>query len=244
MKKIILTVLVIGVLTSIGLGYNYFFRGDNSNFSVVEAKVENLTEKVSVTGTLVPFKRVRIEPKVNEEAKEILVQVSDKVEEGDLLIQLDDQDARIQVNKAQSNVNRVEEEIGLLDTQLENAKKDLEQTKESATQSIAQAENSLEEAETNLEDVEKLANKQLEQAYENGRTTANSTLLTAQTALINLDDIVQDYFSTNDQISLKVRSKQESAESTIEEAEELIEQAEDTKDEEKTKEAIETLEDG
>jgi len=243
MKKTIIVVLIIGILASIGLGYKFFFSNNDSKFSVVEAKLDNLTEKVSVTGSVVPYQRVKIEPKVNEEVEQVGVQVSDQVQKGDLLIQLDSEDTRIQVRKAQSSVQSVEKEIELLKTQLKNAEKDLEQTKENTAQTIQKAQSSLKEGESNLKDVRDLADKQLEQAYEDGRTTANTSLLTAQTALIELDDIVQDYFTTNDQISLKVRSKQKSAESTIEKAETLIKEGEMAESKTKTKEAILKLED-
>ncbi|GEM_PF-2574981 len=243
MKKTIIVVLIIGILASIGLGYKFFFSNNDSKFSVVEAKLDNLTEKVSVTGSVVPYQRVKIEPKVNEEVEQVGVQVSDQVQKGDLLIQLDSEDTRIQVRKAQSSVQSVEKEIELLKTQLKNAEKDLEQTKENTAQTIQKAQSSLKEGESNLKDVRDLADKQLEQAYEDGRTTANTSLLTAQTALIELDDIVQDYFTTNDQISLKVRSKQKSAESTIEKVETLIKEGEMAESKTKTKEAILKLED-
>ncbi|MFW6283621.1 MAG: efflux RND transporter periplasmic adaptor subunit [Minisyncoccales bacterium] len=61
---------------------------------------------------------------------------------------------------------------------------------------------------------------------------------------MKLDDIVDNYFTTNDQISLKVRDKQQAAEVAIEDSEQLIESAEDSKERETIEEAILKLEDG
>jgi len=238
-KSIIIT--LIGILIIAGVSYQFFFRKTEPDFSVAEAKKTNITEEVSVTGSLVPLKRADIETEVQGKVEEVAVEISDKIEEGDLLIKLNQNNAKIQLKKSRANLNSTKEQISLLETKLKNAKKDLEQVKETTADTVAEAQVNLEAKKQNLKDVKETEANETKQVYEDGRSALDSNLLTNKNALLELKTIQQDYFNGADQISLKVKDKLEAAENDQEEAKELIDGANSTKQRSATQDALNSL---
>jgi len=241
-KKIIVAILII-VLIGAGAAYA-FLGGGEEQLSTVKAEKGNITEQVSVTGSLVPLKRIKLEPKTKGQVQNVLVDISDKVEKGDLLLKLDQTQAQIQVQKSKSNLESTKEEINLLETKLKNAERDLELTKKSTEQSVEEAQTNLKAKQQNLEDTRETEENQLKEAYEDGRSSLDSNYLTANKARIELDNIKDDYFNGNDQISLKVKDKLDQAESTLKEAKNLIDEANSSEDQDTTKTALNRLKEG
>lgn len=239
MKKTIITILILAL---IGAGAVYAFVAKNEKeFSTTEVQKGSITEKVSVTGNLVSLKRIKIKPKVKGQVEKVAVEVSDQVKKGDLLIRLDQERARTQVQKSEANIESTKQEIDLLETKLENAEKDLEQTKQTIAESIDQAQTDLESKQQNLKDVEETEQDNSKNAYEDSRTALDSNYLTVNKAYIEVDNVKDDYFSGNDQISLKVKDKTRGAESTLEESKISIDQANSTEDRTTTKNALNEL---
>jgi len=248
MKKSIIVTIIIIALIGAGVSYQFLFREKEANFSVGEAEISNITEKVSVTGSLVPLQRIELEPKTKEEVKEVLVEVSDKVEEDQLLIQLDQEGALIQLEKSRSNLNSTRQEIELLNTKLANTKQELERTKETMASNIEKAKSEVESAEItlnskkqNLEDVKEEANSDLDQVYEDARNTLGTEYLVSKKAFLEVESIQESYFTANNQISLTVKDKVDSAEEKLDVADEFIDTANETESTNDTNEAIEKL---
>lgn len=240
MRKTIITISIL-VLIGAGVGYQFFFKDSENNFSVAKAEKGDITEQVSVTGSLVPLKRIKLEAQTEGQVEKVTVEVSDEVERGDLLIKLDQKQAEIQVEKSRNNINSIEQEIDLLNTKLENAKKNLEQVKDTTAENVDQAQTDLKSERQNLEDVKETENNELKHAYQDARSTLDSNYLTGNKALIELDNIKDDYFNSYDQISLKVKDKLERAETELRQAETLINQANSSQDRETTKKALNKL---
>lgn len=247
MRKLIIAILII-ILIGAGVGYQFFFREQEKQFSVIEAETGDLTEQVSVTGSLVPFRRIKIEPKLRGEVEQVLVEVSDPVERDDLLIKLDQDQARIQVQKSRANLNSINQEISLLETKLNNAEQDLKQAKQTTAKNINKAEASLEEAQVNLNskqqnlvDVRQTEDNQLAQQYEDARDSLNTNLATTEQALLKLDRIQETYFYKNNQISTKLRSKRDAAKEDLSEVEQLINKVEESKSRDDTISALDAL---
>lgn len=222
------------------MGYR-FLKDSGEGFSTTKAEESKITEKVSVTGSLVPLDRIKLEPQSKGQVEQVTVDVSNEVEKGDLLVKLDQEQAKIQVEKSKSNVTSIEQEIDLLNVKLENAEKDLEQTKETTAETVNEAQVNLESKQQNLEDVKETEENNLENFYEDARTSLDTNYLIDSEAKIKLDNIKDDYFNGNDQISLRVKDKLEQAEDDLKEAKNLIDEANSTEDRDATKEALNRL---
>ena len=215
MKKLAIIIIIIVALIGAGVGYQTFFKKEEVKFSVAIAEISDITEKVSVTGSLVPLQRIDLEPKTQQEVKEILVEVSDKIKEGELLIQLDKKDALIQIDKSKASLNSVNQEINLLETKLKNAGQDLEEIKQTVAKNANKAETSLKEAKTNLatkqqnlEDVEEVESNELEQSYEDALVVLRETYLQAGNVYWAVESIQRTYFYQNDQEGCRVRKEE------------------------------------
>ncbi|MEF8847209.1 MAG: efflux RND transporter periplasmic adaptor subunit [Candidatus Paceibacterota bacterium] len=243
MRKITLVILII-ILIGAGIGYQFFLGNSEEDLTTVKAKRDNITERVSVTGSLVPLKRIKLQPKVKGQVEEVSVEISDEVEKEESLITLEQDQVKTEVRKSKTNVESVNQEISLLETKLKNAEKNLEQTENTTTKSIETAQADLKAKKQNLKDVEQTEQDNLKNVYENGRTALDVNYLTVNKARIELDNIQDDYFNGNDQISLKVKDKLKKAKSTLNEAKILINEADSTEDRTTTKNALNRLKEG
>lgn len=103
-------VLAVGVL-----GFWYWRRAANApvvlRFSTLPAKVSDLSETVTATGTLSPVEEVELGAEVTGRLTRVLVDVNDRVEAGQVLAEIDPeqlsarvQEARAQLGSSQANV--------------------------------------------------------------------------------------------------------------------------------------------
>jgi len=103
------------VLAVAGAGFWYWRRAANTppivRFSTVTAKVGDLAETVTATGTLSPVDAVELGAEVTGRLTRVLVDVNDRVEAGQVLAEIDPeqlsarvQEARAQLGSAQANV--------------------------------------------------------------------------------------------------------------------------------------------
>ena len=237
MKKLTIAIIIIVILVGVGISYQAFFKKEEAKFSVAIAEISDITEKVSVTGSLVPLQRIDLEPKIQQEVKEVLVEVSDKVEEGKLLIQLDRKDALIQVDKSRASLNSVSQEMNLLETKLKNAEQDLKEVEQTAIKNVSKAEASLEEAKTNLttkhqnlDDVEEVESNELEQAYEDALALLRGTYLQVDNAYWAVESIQRTYFYQNDQEGSRVKREKRQIELAKENIYSVLEIAQGTGD--------------
>ncbi len=235
MKKLTIVIIIIAILIGAGISYQAFFKKGEVKFSVAVAEISDITEKVSVTGSLVPLQRINLGPKIQQEVKEILVEVSDKVKKGELLVQLNEKDALIQIDKNKASLNSVNQEINLLKVKIENAEQDLEKVEQTAAENTSKAEAGLEEARTNLEtkqqnlkDVGEVENNELKQSYEDALAVLRGTYLQVDNAYWAVELIQRTYFYRNDQEGCRVKREERQIELDKENIYSVLEIAQET----------------
>lgn len=96
--------------------------------TVATAAMRELTLRVAVSGTLVARERVQVYPQVEGAViTELLADVGDRVEEGQILVQLDDRALRSRLAQAEAERARAEAGLGQADNQIASAEATLEQ---------------------------------------------------------------------------------------------------------------------
>jgi RND family efflux transporter MFP subunit len=226
------------------------FNKQEPEISLAEVVKEDITEKISVTGSLIPLKRIDLEVDRQGKIEEVVVEVGDVVEAETPLIYLDNEEESINLQKAQANLTKAQYQINLSEIQLTNAIKNLEKVKARTQQSIQKAESDLITAETNLtakkqnlEDVQRETHNDLKESYEDARSDLASNFLVGDEALLKIDNIRNSYFSSVNQIGAKIKSKRDIAYTDLNNTNTLITEAQLTEDPEKTLTALISLRD-
>jgi len=104
------------------------------------ARLGNMTISLSGAGALVPASQVSIGFKTSGTVVELLVEVGDKVQAGDILARLEDDEAQMQLEQAQTSLRLAELKLAELDEEPDPAE-------------VAEAKASLAVAQQNLEDL-------------------------------------------------------------------------------------------
>jgi len=245
MKKLIIGIIAAVILIGAGLGYRAFSQKAEPKFSVAEAKTSDITEKVSVTGSLVPLERINLEPKTQQEVQRVLVKVSDRARKGELLIQLDEKSALLRIDKSQAGLNSVYQGINLLAVQLKNAEQELKEIEQTTAKNIDKTEVALEEAKVNLktkqqdlEDTKETEDNALEQSYEDALAVLRSVDLQVGNAYRAVRSIQRTYFHEalynysfrGDQERVRVRGEEDQIKQSQESIDSVLQTAQETKD--------------
>ncbi|MCD6148705.1 efflux RND transporter periplasmic adaptor subunit [bacterium] len=224
LKLIFVLILIIGL----GLGLYRHFAGEKGPFyESVLVKREDIVQKVSATGRVAPAEKVNLAFDIQGRIKKIMVKVGDRVNRGEVLCQLEDEELKNQVLQAeagrdtyQAQLNKLlagasKEEIKVYETALENAQLALEN-----------ARTSLRNAEINLDKVRTDAENKLAQAYQDGLNVLDDSYLKLYNAFNTADLIQRTYFTSNDQEGIKVReAKKSKIKHPMEEMKSLLEKA-------------------
>jgi len=257
--KIIIIVIVL-VAVAIG-GYFYFARQKESPYDFVTAEVKNIVQEVSATGAVVPAQKIELSFEAGGKIKDVLVEIGDEVKTGEYLVKLDAGDLYIQAQQAEASLDlskakralflagATDEEIRVTQTAVDNAQDYLAKLKESTAQDVVSAEAKVTSAEVtlananqNLADVETEKEFDTDQAYEDALEEANSAYTKADKALLRtFYDVRKTYFTGNDQISLKVREKENTAKDALANAKGYLEIAQTEEIEENIDTALLTL---
>lgn len=137
-----------------------YFRssGTKEEYETMVVEQGTILEEVSVTGSIAPMTKVKLQPEVSGKVKEILVTEGDEVEEGDVLLKLDAAGIEAQIRaqqaalaSARSKLNELQagataEDIALSESAVDTAQSKLDAAvaaKEDAKTSLANAEKSL-----------------------------------------------------------------------------------------------------
>jgi len=224
LKLVFVLILVLGL----GLGLYRYFAGEKGPFyESVLVEREDIVQKVSATGRVVPAKKVNLAFDIQGRIKKIMVKVGDRVNRGEVLCQLEDEELKNQVLQAeagrdtyQAQLNKLlagasKEEIKVYETALENGQLALEN-----------ARTSLRNAEINLDKVRTDAENKLAQAYQDGLNVLDDSYLKLYNAFNAADLIQRTYFTSNDQEGIKVReAKKSKIKHPMEEMKSLLEKA-------------------
>lgn len=111
--------VVIALVLLISLLFFFVFRGNGKGEEIlsyieVQAAVGNITETIEQSGVIEPYERYEITSLVKGEIISSPVEEGDLVEEGDTLYQIDDEDARLNMEKAQMNLEEANEDVSNL----------------------------------------------------------------------------------------------------------------------------------
>ena len=171
MKKVIIAAAVVLVLV-VAIGWVVLGRGKNGQDSAQDQKIEvvergDFQMRISATGNLEPLIDVEIKSNVEGEIIRLHVQNSDRVEEGQILLELDPELYEEGKKQAEADVKAAE-------AQVMQAKLNIELKDERLDSQLTQANADLKIAEANLETTQATTITQVSQAETNVQTTNNS----------------------------------------------------------------------
>jgi HlyD family secretion protein len=149
MKKILKRPLfIVGAIIAllVAWGIYSFIKGQQPVYTFAEAKIEDLSQEVSVTGKVKPVGSVDLAFDVSGRATTIGAQVGDRVTEGQLLIQLFNQDVRARLSEAEAGLKSQQARLDELKKGSRPEELQVYETK------VASAQAALTDAQNNLED--------------------------------------------------------------------------------------------
>lgn len=204
---IISFIIVLGII----IGYTYFNREDVSTYDFIVAKRGDLIQEVSVTGKVKPAESVDLAFEKSGKVNQVLVEVSQEVGAGQILIVLEDAELLAQLREAEADVkiqlaklNELKqgtqpEEIQVQEVKVAGAKVALEDTKKNFVDQLQDAYTKADDAIRNKVDqffTDPLAHSpqlalimidyQLKTDIEWRRSALESVLKTWQVSLVNL----------------------------------------------------------
>jgi multidrug efflux pump subunit AcrA (membrane-fusion protein) len=150
---------------------------------VVAAERGPIKEVVSATGRVVPSLEVEIKSKASGEVVSVPCDVSDKVEKGDLLVELDPVDEQRRVTQAEVALAASRAQVELKRNVLEVAQRTLATDRKKAEAALAAAEAHAADARAKAERMKLLLQKKL--ASQEDRDTAETAAIQAETELKN-----------------------------------------------------------
>jgi HlyD family secretion protein len=153
--------IIIGALVLLGIVYFAFLRKPKVQYNTTEAKKGELTETVSVTGTLKANDTVSLDFETTGRVKSVNVKVGQKVAKGDVIGSLDEASLQLAVDQAKANLEKAQADAGInfdmihsADVGKSNAGKYLDDTKSLNKKNVAAAEQKKSDAEQYLEDAQ------------------------------------------------------------------------------------------
>jgi len=168
--KVWLLVLAV-VLALVAMGYLYFFSAPKT-ISAAEVKLDNNGSVqgnvvLSASGYVVAHHKIAVGAKVMGRVKWIGVEKGDKVQQGQVLVRLEDSEFRAQVNQARANVAAAQARLD----QLRAGSRPQEKLKDRA--GVLQAEATLRNAEAEYQRTEKLYRAGVSSKAELDKATAD-----------------------------------------------------------------------
>ena len=193
----------------------------------------DLQDSISTTGTVESAKRMTVYSTKAYTVQEVLVEVGDRVEEGQLLCKLDDQNIQNQIESQQASL---EASTNSSNAAIASAKDNYQQFKASLEKGTNASIISAENAVTNALNAYQTAQQNYDRYLAGLNAGENTTILAQETALSNARKAVEKAYEAFDDAV----EAEEDAEEALDDAEEALEEAEeDLKKEEKTLKKLE-----
>ena len=193
----------------------------------------DLQDSISTTGTVESAKSMTVYSTKAYTVQEVLVEVGDRVEEGQLLCKLDDQNIQNQIESQQASL---EASTNSSNAAIASAKDNYQQFKESLEKGTNASIISAENAVTNALNAYQTAQQNYDRYLAGLNAGENTTILAQETALSNARKAVEKAYEAFDDAV----EAEEDAEEALDDAEEALEEAEeDLKKEEKTLKKLE-----
>jgi len=205
--------------------FGFFKKEEVDQFTEVIRK--NITQKVSITGQVIPLKNVDLQFQIQGRVNKIEVDAGDRVEKGDSLISLNDNELSLDVLSMLASKDITQANLTKI---LEGSSVEEIQVYESAMRKAEVEEQryriALENAEINLENVKKTADQSIESSYEDALNILSSAQMKIFNAYNVVDEIQRDYFLTNTQDGIVVKNKVERIETYLNQVTDYIDIAE------------------
>jgi len=194
MKKILVLVILSAAIV-IG-GYFWSHKSDNvkietPQWSTVQVKKGSIRDAVSCTGQVVSNLDVEIKCKASGEIVKLPFDISDQVNKGDLLVELDPVDEQRKVKQAKISLASSRARLMQRKVNLQIAKKDLIIERKSAEAALKSAKACAKDARAKAERMKKLFEKKLasQEDKDTGETTAIKAEVDLENALIQIEQL-------------------------------------------------------
>ncbi|MBI2463976.1 efflux RND transporter periplasmic adaptor subunit [Candidatus Peregrinibacteria bacterium] len=168
-KRFIFTSIAIIFIASM-TSYSIFFKKNETLFETTTAKKQTLIQKVSITGRVKATEEVDLAFQDGGKIRKIFVKISDKVSEGQILAEVEDNELLALLSQSQSAVQSAEASMLQYEAALENQKVKLQELVRGtrseeitiAETNVKNSKKTIEDAQKNLEAVTKTGNAELE----------------------------------------------------------------------------------
>lgn len=213
---IILTILALAIAAWVTFTLT---KDEVVKINTMTAIREDLTQEVSVTGSVEPAESVNLSFEISGKVNEIFAKVGDRVIAGQKLISLNSADTQAQLRQAQAGVAAAQAQLQHYQAALDTQKAKLdelrrgtrpEEIKISQT-AVENAQKSLSDTEGNLETVKAKAEADIANIYDAARTALPIAVETGKTALLTLSDIQSNYFTEANQNKYIIETAKETA---------------------------------
>ncbi len=141
------------------------------------AKSEDLTDRITASGSIIPFQTANLSPKTSGRVSQLFVEQGDRVQQGDKIAQMENSEVRAAYAQAQANLQQTQanlnkakngtrpEEIAQAQARLDQAQANLNKAKNgSRPEETAQIWAKLAQAQANFNLAKSIAPQQIEQA--------------------------------------------------------------------------------
>jgi HlyD family secretion protein len=194
MKKILILVILSAAIVTGG----YFWSHKSANvktetpqWSTVQVKKGSIRDAVSCNGQVVSNLDVEIKCKAGGEIVKLPFDISDQVNKGDLLVELDPVDEQRKVNQAKISLASSQARLMQRKVNLQIAQKDLIIARKSAAAALKSAEAYAKDARAKAERMRKLFEKKLtsQEEKDTGETTAIQAEVDLENARIQIEQL-------------------------------------------------------
>ena len=222
-KKIKFYIIFVVFFALVMGGYAYFKRNGKIEYNYVEAQRINLIQEIGVTGQVKPLKAVDLAFEISGKVEEIFVDIGDKVEAGQELVSLNNDDLAAQLKQAQAGVSSAYAKLQQYQAALETQQIKLEELKRGtrteeiqiAETAVYNAEQTWKDAKRNLENIKSKAEVDLQEVYNGALTALPNSVNKAKTAILTLTDIQYEHFGGYDQDGTRIEKAKEIAVETL-----------------------------
>jgi HlyD family secretion protein len=189
-KTIVWTLIAFFIIG--GIVYFSFLRKPKIKYTTETVKRSELTQTVSVTGTLKANDTLGLNFEIPGRIKTVNVDVGKKVAKGDVLAILEQSNLELATEQAKANLNKAQADAGanadtihIDDVAVKNAEKSLNDTKSLNDANIEAADQSASDAKNNLEDAQSY--------YDQVKSDNGSSSSTTKSAKLTLDTAEANY---------------------------------------------------
>mgnify|MGYP000067655568 CR=1 FL=1 len=173
------------------------FSQKKEEFLSYQVKRCNLKQIVSVTGSLKPAKEISLASQVAGQIKAINFQEGDKVQKGETIVKIDDQEILTEIAQTEADINYLKENLRKLKSGASPEEKRYYQAK------LAASQKSLEQAKSNLENTKAVAETTLANLYQDVYQLVLSSFASADDAINRKLDPLFENDQTNPKLSFQ-----------------------------------------